>query len=388
MMTDSIRILLISSNPEYSGNVQVMLRREGYGVEVCPDTATARSRLEAQFYHFVLLGVSLSQEEQLEAMDFIKTCSPETLVIQVSWYAILQSAVEALHTPPHDRPAGPVNMQAIKMTLDRMVHGIYRGKRDKEAREKAQIMVKDLQESNLRLMELDRKKTDCLAFATHELRTPITIINGYLKLLNGESFGRLNDEQQHFLQECGRNCDRLLTLVNSMLDRCRIESDMMEVDMQRGSYFDTVEGVVAQMGNYMKENGLEVKLELPDAPVFLRYDVNAIEQALINVIGNAVKFTNPPGQVMVRCRVVPEGLLTEVIDSGVGIEPDELDQVFDEFNKVGKQHGERKGAGLGLSICKKIIQAHDGAIHAASEPGKGSCISFTLPLESEKSYPL
>lgn len=388
MMTDRIRILLISPNPEYSGNIQVMLRQEGYAVEVCADSATARDRLNEQLFHFVLLGVALSQEEQLEVMEFIKGCCPDTLVIQVSWYGILQSAVEALHMARRDNGAGLVNMQAMKLTLDRMTHSIHRRKRDKEAREKAQILARDLQESNLRLMELDRKKTDCLAFATHELRTPITIINGYLRLLDGESFGTLNSEQRHFVQECARNCDRLLKLVNSMLDRCRIDSDMVEVNMQRGSYLDTVEGVVAQMRTHMEENGLGAKLELPEAPVFLRYDASAIEQALMNMIGNAVKFTDPPGEVIVRCREVPGGLMTEVIDSGVGIDPDELGQVFDEFNKVGKHHGEKKGAGLGLSICKKIIQAHNGAIQAASEPGKGSCFSFTLPLESEKSYPL
>ncbi|MDX1764231.1 MAG: ATP-binding protein [bacterium] len=387
-MTDAIRILLISPNPEYSGNIQVMLRHEGYAAEVCPDSAAAKGRLQKSLYHFVLLGVLLPEEEQLELMDYVKDYCPDTLVIQISWYAILQSAVEALHTKPRDRATGLVNMEAIKMTLDRMTHSIHRRKRDREARERAQTMAKDLQESNLRLMELDRKKTDCLAFATHELRTPITIINGYLKLLTGESFGRLNSEQKHFVEECGRNCSRLLNLVNSMLDRCRIESDMMEIDMQRRSYFGTVEAVVAQMRNYMEENGLEVKLELPEAPVFIQYDANAIEQALMNMIGNAVKFTNAPGQVLVRCREVPEGLLTEVIDSGIGIDPEDLEQVFDEFNKVGKQHGEKKGAGLGLSICKKIIQAHNGVIYAASKPGKGSCFSFTLPLESEKSCPL
>jgi signal transduction histidine kinase len=236
-------------------------------------------------------------------------------------------------------------------------------------------------------MELDRKKTDCLAFATHELRTPITIVNGYLKLLKGESFGKLNGQQQHLLAECERNCGRLLNLVNSMLDRCKLESEIVHLEISRGAYLDTVQSVVAQMQTYAHESGLSLNLDLPDEEVFVYYDANAIEQALINMIGNAVKFTDAPGTITVRCANTAEGLLTEVSDTGIGIDPNEINDVFDEFNKVGKAHVKRKGAGLGLSICKKIIEAHDGEIRVMSKPGEGSCFSFLLPLKQEKTNP-
>jgi two-component system cell cycle sensor histidine kinase PleC len=386
-MAHSIRILFISPNHEYGENIREMLLTEGYQVEVCADCVTGMDMLRQNCYHFLLLSAALPEDDQLELMAFMNQTCPDTLVIPVSWYAVLKSAVEAIHAADPDNGSGFANKKAIKMTIDRMTRSIKGRRRDKEAREKTLVMAKDLEESNLRLMELDRKKTDCLAFATHELRTPITIVNGYLKLLKGESFGKLNGQQQHLLAECERNCGRLLNLVNSMLDRCKLESEIVHLEISRGAYLDTVQSVVAQMQTYAHESGLSLNLDLPDEEVFVYYDANAIEQALINMIGNAVKFTDAPGTITVRCANTAEGLLTEVSDTGIGIDPNEINDVFDEFNKVGKAHVKRKGAGLGLSICKKIIEAHDGEIRVMSKPGEGSCFSFLLPLKQEKTNP-
>jgi signal transduction histidine kinase len=300
-------------------------------------------------------------------------------LIHISWYNVLKSAVEALHAKSTDKGDRVISLKAVKMAVERLSRSIRGRNKEKESQREAMKMAKELQESNQRLMVMDKKKNDCLAIATHELRTPITIVNGYMKLLLSESFGSLNDKQKHLVVESGNNCNRLINIVNSMLERCRMESESVEFDYRCGPYQKSLQKVVDQMRSYTEESGLVLNLELPEEEVLLSFDSNAIEQTLINMIGNAVKFTPAPGKITVRCEERDGGVLTQVIDTGVGVEADEIGMVFDEFNKVGKQHGEKKGAGLGLSICKKIIHAHHGEIWVESQSGKGSCFSFLLP---------
>jgi|GEM_PF-2455222 len=378
-MKESIRILIVHSDPDVSESIEKMLSSEGYQVRDCLESDCAISILKKELYHFVLISTTLPEEIQLSMMTFVKNYCPDTMAIPISWHAVLSSAVEALHTPVLEKSSGSGGMNAMKMTIERLSKSILGRNREKESRKEAMIMAQDLQESNLRLMELDRKKTNCLAVATHEMRTPLTIINGYMRMLLDESFGSLNEKQKHLLHESRNNCDRLLELVNSMLDRCRLESGSAEYDLQEGPYLELIHRVVGRMQHYIEKNGLAIHLDLPEEEVQIPMDANAIEQALVNLVANAVKFTKAPGEITLRCSVNPDEVMTQVIDTGIGIEPGEIDQVFNEFNKVGKQYGEKKGAGLGLSICKKIITLHRGEIWVESEPGKGSCFSFLLP---------
>jgi signal transduction histidine kinase len=378
-MIETIRILIIHADSKISENLQKMLHDEGHEMELSAGISAGIRCLKADLFHIVLLDAALSQEDQQEVMEFINQFCPETLVIQVSWYAMLKSAIEAIHSASLDKGDGLFDLQAIKMTINRLSRSIRGRDKEKESQREVLRMAKDLQESNQRLMEMDKKKNNCLAVATHELRTPITIVNGYLKLLLSESFGDVNEKQRHLLKESSNYCSRLIALVNSMLDRCRLNSGSVEFEFQRGSYQKCLQKVVGQMENYIQESGLLLAIEVPDKDAQMTFDPNAIEQILINLIGNAVKFTPPPGKITVRCEIRDDGILTQVIDTGVGIEAHEIDKVFDEFNNVGKKHGENKGAGLGLSICKRIIHDHQGEIWVDSQVDKGSCFSFLLP---------
>ncbi len=381
MKNESIRILVIHSDAKVSESIQKTLQGDGYQVEGCPGSCEGVHRLKQELFHFVLLDDALSEEEQVDLMGFINKSCPDTLLIHISWYKVLKSAVEALHSQSPEKGDGVISLKAMKMMVERLSRSIRGRNKEKESQREAMKMAKELQESNQRLMVMDKKKNDCLAIATHELRTPITIVNGYMKLLQSESFGALNDKQKHLVEESSNNCNRLINIVNSMLERCRLESESVEFDYRCGPYQESLQKVVNQMKSYVEESGLVLNVEIPEGDVLLSFDSNAIEQTLINLIGNAVKFTPAPGEITVRCEERDGGVLTQVIDTGVGVEANEIDMVFDEFNKVGRQHGEKKGAGLGLSICKKIIHAHHGEIWVESQPGKGSCFSFLLPQE-------
>lgn len=383
-MTQPLRILLIQSDPEISENLKTLLEQGGYELTVCSGAAEGIGLLKKAVCPLVLLDPACGEDDQMELLDFVHRFCPDSLVIPIAGFAAPRGDRADPGPTPEGGRDGRVGIKSIMMTIDRLSRSIQGRGREKERQAQALKMAKELQESNLRLIEVDRRKNSCLAVATHELRTPITIVNGYLKLLLGESFGGLNEKQKHLLQESQENCSRLITLVNSMLDRCRLESESVEYDYRHGAYLVSLRKVAGRMQDYIEESGLTLAMDLPKEEVFLDFDPDAIEQALVNLIGNAVKFTPPPGKITVRCRMEKEGVLTQVMDTGLGIEPEDIDKVFDEFNRVGKKHGEKKGAGLGLSICKKIVHAHHGDIWVESLLGKGSCFSFLLPEQATR----
>ncbi|OIP65176.1 MAG: hypothetical protein CO150_00520 [Nitrospirae bacterium CG_4_9_14_3_um_filter_53_35] len=382
MVFTPLRILIVDSDQELSAGIRKIFQDGGYEVNHCAGSSAAIRTMEQDLFHFVLIHSVLPEKEQLELMDHISRFCSGLPFFYLFWYVRFSGA------GPESRPTDPeggdewAGIRAIKMTMDRLSKGILRESRGQEMQRDTLNMVKEFQESNQRLMELGKKKNACLAAATHELRTPLTILGGYQKLLLSESFGPLNEKQKHLLKESGRNCRRLIGMVNSMLDRCRLESESAEFHFQYASYLKTLKNILEQMRNYIEENGITLHVDFPEEELMLTFDAGAIEQVHINLIGNAVKFTPSSGKITVKCENTPDGILTQIMDTGVGIDAEEIGRVFDEFNNVGKRYGEKKGAGLGLSICKKIIQAHGGRIWVESRTGKGSCFSFLLPRET------
>lgn len=381
MMIEPLRILIVDSDLKLSADIREIFQDEGYELEFCDGSSPAIKSLDQNLFHFVLINAALDGKAQQEIMAYINRRCSGLEFFHVFWYKRLPDSVQGAQS--ENKQGALISLTLIKRTINRLSHSIREQSRDKEIQRETLKMAKEFQESNQRLMELDKKKNSCLAGVTHELRTPLTIVNGYQKLLLSESFGPLSEKQKHLLRESSRNCHRVIKMVNSILERCRLESNSVEFHFRHGSYLKSLQNLLDQMRDYIEESGLVLDVELPDEDLELTFDPNAMEQAQINLISNAVKFTPPPGKITVRCEKRPDGILTQVMDTGVGIEADEIDRVFDEFNDVGRQYGEKKGAGLGLSICKKIIQSHGGRIWVENRTGRGSCFSFLLPRESD-----
>lgn len=236
--------------------------------------------------------------------------------------------------------------------------------------------------ANAKLRELDLLKSRFLSVATHELRTPLSVILGYNSML-AESLGdRLSEEERTTFSESVAACKRLIRLVNSMLDLNQIQSGKMQMEFARQDLRQVVSGVVALMQSDARRRQIHLALELPARLPRLLLDAERIQQVLINLIGNGLKFTPAGGHIKVAVRQRDSMLEVSVCDTGIGISPTDREYIFDEFSQVSRQaqHRQREGSGLGLAIAKRIIEAHEGSITVASTPGKGSTFRFTLPL--------
>ena len=255
-----------------------------------------------------------------------------------------------------------------------------------EARASLLKRNEELQATNERLDEFNKMKTHFLAVATHEIRTPLSIIMGYNRFLLQEKAGEVNSEQRRILDESVQSCERLLNIVNEMLDFSRIESGKLQLKSRQSDILALLRRVYRQMKIISERERIELALDLPDGPILIDHDPDRIEQVLVNLISNAIKFTPSGGVITLSAAAVASEtkvLEISVSDTGEGLSPSMLGRIFKDdqpFLSSGDGAPHKKGVGLGLAISRRIVEAHGGRICAEGKEGEGASFRFTLPL--------
>jgi two-component system, OmpR family, phosphate regulon sensor histidine kinase PhoR len=235
--------------------------------------------------------------------------------------------------------------------------------------------------------EVDEMKTNFISNVSHELRTPLTSIKGAINLLIE---GGIDDKDTHaeFLRIAEQNTDRLVNLITNLLDLSRLEEGRMAIRFEPVDICEVVRSVIRSMDIIAKKNGLTLESRMPGEPLYAMGDKDRLDQLVVNLVGNAVKFTDPGGKVRVIVGSKGEELTIEVEDEGIGIPRDKLMKVFDRFYQVDMSATRKKGGtGLGLSICSVIAKEHGGRIWAESPispEGKGARFSVSLPKPSSR----
>lgn len=241
----------------------------------------------------------------------------------------------------------------------------------------------ELQRANERAKEASRLKSEFLAMMSHELRTPLNAIIGFSDMLLMGMSGPLNEAQQHKITRLQENGKRLLNLVNDVLDIARIEAGRTELISEPFAPKLMAERVSAQMASLVESKGLEFSTKLdPQLPSVLIGDEKRLEQIIVNLISNAVKFTES-GEVRLMISALAEVKAWEIIvqDTGIGIPPHALDLIFEEFRQIdGTSTRAYKGTGLGLAITRQLVTMMRGQIKVESELGSGSRFIVTLPM--------
>jgi signal transduction histidine kinase len=229
------------------------------------------------------------------------------------------------------------------------------------------------------LQEADTLKDELIQNVSHELRTPLAFILGYIELLQTEGIGPLNDQQREGLEIVRKKCMTLTKLVNDIVGLQRLRTSGLERRVVNLNALVAQVIHTADASAELAEQSLQ--LDLPDKEVTIMADEERLEQVLDNLVSNAIKFGQPGGKVTLFLRETESGVVLAVEDNGIGIASDKLARVFDRFYQVdGSATRKYGGMGLGLAICREIVEAHGGTIGAESEVGKGSRFTVTLPV--------
>jgi signal transduction histidine kinase len=235
------------------------------------------------------------------------------------------------------------------------------------------------------LAALDRMKAEFVSVASHELKTPLSVIRGYVSLLRDGVYGTISDEQKKVLGSVGDQTDRLGRLIQQLLDISRFEAGVGRLDVKPVDLRAFLDDIAASFEALAVQNEIDFEVYVhDDLPGAIEGDDDRLNEVVGNLLANAFKFTPRNGRIQLRA--IPSaldggGVSIEVIDTGIGIPADQLDRVFEKFYQVENGGQTRSlGTGLGLAISKEITEAHGGTISADSEVGKGTTFRMFLPL--------
>jgi PAS domain S-box-containing protein len=233
--------------------------------------------------------------------------------------------------------------------------------------------------------EAMQMKNEFVSTVSHELRTPLTSIKGYIDLILDGEAGEINEIQNEFLSIVKENSDRLVELINDMLDISRIESGRIVLKVQPLDVAERIIGAVTTFRAVLDQQNRTVTVDVPEDLPKAAGDPDRVGQVLINFLSNAIKYSPQGGNVYVRASTEDSMVKVEVSDEGIGISPEDQIRLFTQFYRVDSSlTREIGGTGLGLSICKSIIELLGGEVGVVSESGKGSTFWFTLPFASER----
>ena len=239
---------------------------------------------------------------------------------------------------------------------------------------------------NTELRALDGMKSDLLANVSHELQTPLVSVRGYTEMILKGRLGAINDEQKKGLTLSLKNIDRLIAMIDSLLAFARMDRESGAITISTFPLAGVVDEVLTTLGERIEARELRVSRRIDDPTLAVRADRDKILQVFLNLLGNAVKFSHDRGSIEISARRGKPGFaLVQVKDHGVGIAKEDLEKIFDRFYQAGQgpAHG-KQGTGIGLAIVRNILRLHGCVVHAASTPGEGTVLSFTLPVAEQR----
>jgi signal transduction histidine kinase len=365
--------------------LQVMARDDGPGI----DDARLRAILRGSYNSASGLGVGLAGTRRLMDEFDIKTGPREgTRVTVIKWLPPAES-IEVRERLPQLREF------LQRDDSDSALEELTRQNRDlvailaelEEKREQLEQLNRRLEESNrelnqanAKLRELSELKEEFLALTTHDLRSPLTVISGVISFFTSGRLGELTPEQKNMVSMMERNTHNLIELVNDLLDASKLESGTMRLDLSSTDLCVLIDELREAMEPLAKEKEIRLEEEIPcDLPP-LQADRAKLRRVLTNLVSNAIKFTPKGGQVRIRAGVEGGQIRISVIDTGVGIPPEDLARLFDKYEQArSRATRSEKGTGLGLYITRQLVELHGGRIEVQSEVGRGSNFSFTIP---------
>ncbi len=255
--------------------------------------------------------------------------------------------------------------------------------REIRQREELQKLATELEKANTELKKLDVSKTEFISIASHQLRTPLTAIKGYLSMVNDGTYGKLPDIAKEKIKNVFESNERLIRLVNDLLNVSRIETGKMGLEKNEIKVEDFIHQIAKDLAINAKKKKLYLKFTKPKEKLpKISVDESKLRQVILNIVDNAIKYTNKGGITISAEKTKDNFILIEITDTGEGMDEQDLSKIFERFSRGNAgnwMHAE--GAGLGLYIAKQFTEMHNGKIWAESEgEGKGSKFCIKLPI--------
>ena len=398
-MREQPKVLVVDDEESVVVTIKAILQLDGYNVATTTSGAKARKMVRDVEYDLVLTDLRLEDGDGLDVLKAVRESYPETVTIMLTGYASLESAIQALRAGAYDYLVKPSEVEELRATVAR---GLERRRLGQELRlrvaELAELNASlqqrideataELKERYEQLKELDRMKSQFLSIASHELKTPITAMSGFLqvalrrvrRLSEGEAAAPVADSLRAITEQLEvvyRQTGKLARLVDELLDVSRIQTGRIEFRYADVDLSELANEVAARMQLTTTTHAIAVRR---DSENIVTADRDHIEQVLNNLVTNAIKYSPTGGSITIDVRPDNDGVRLSVTDQGIGIPEEELDAIFGLFYRSPDRAArDAAGMGLGLYISKEIVVRHGGRIWAESGGVKGSTLNVVIP---------
>ncbi len=371
-MSKTGRILVVDDEPHLLDLLVDVISEEGYHVDGVATGTAALHIARNEEYHVALLAYQLGDMTGLALSKELRRAAPNLKVILMTAHASLDMAVKAIQADVYDYMIKPIDSNHLKRSVANALEQ-YRLLTEN------QRLVDTLQKTNRELAQLNEFKSKFFSIVTHDLRSPLTSIRGYAQLiLQKPDMGP--ESLTQFLKIIISQSDQLGNLINDLMDVVSIQSGKLRVERALSDLGELLAAVQSRLVPLANQRKVRFEVTTDTALPPLLIDKRRIDQVLTNLIGNAFKHTPEDGRVAVRAAREGAAVRVTVSDTGEGIPPEALERVFEQFFQVESHASKKEGLGLGLTIAREIITAHNGEIGVASEGvGKGAQFWFTLP---------
>jgi two-component system sensor histidine kinase/response regulator len=345
------------------------LERQGHRVRTASSGAIALQLMQENAFEVVLLDIMMPDMDGYEVLGRLK--ADERLrhvpVIMISAIDEVQSVVRCIEAGAEDYLAKPFDPTLLKARIGASLE-------KKRGLDRESVLYEQLQKNYRRLEEVEKLRDDMRNMIVHDLRTPLTAVIVGVEMLG--SHGDLSASQRDMVNIAAGGGKTLLGMINDLLDVEKMESGTSQLRYERLSAAALIAAAVEQVGSLAEMEGTSLVMELRGDLLF-EGDENKLSRTLVNLIGNAIKFTHA-GTVTISASPDGADIRFAVRDTGAGIPPEAFERIFEKFGQL--DAGNRVGTGLGLAFCKLAVEAHGGRIEVESKPGAGSTFSFTVPV--------
>ena len=387
MSKRELNILVVDDEAYIRRSLRGYLEDAGYSVVEAADGGQAVDIFGRGGVSLVLLDLRMPKMDGLQTLAQIRTLAPETPVIVISGAGTMDDVVQALRLGAWDYLAKPIaDLAILGHTVQRAVERLSLLR---ERREYQQNLEEEVARRTAELRQANAAKDEFLAKLSHELRTPLTPTLLALGMMKVDK--TLSDDHRLDVEMACRNIELEARLIDDLLDLTRIMSGKLELKTSDCDAHEVVRAAMQIRRTALQDKRLSLEVAL-DAPAHrLRGDEARLQQVIWNLLGNAVKFTPPGGKVTIRTHnhsiAGADQLVLEVGDTGIGMSPETLGRLFRPFEQADREITRKYGGlGIGLAICKAIVELHSGTIEAASDGlGRGSIFRMRLPLTTASS---
>jgi two-component system, sensor histidine kinase and response regulator len=361
-------ILIIDDEEALRDGCRQVLERSGYNVLTAADgqegvRIARESKPDMAFVDFKMPNIS-----GMEIIEILSKDIPDIVLVMITGYATIVSAVEAIRKGAYDYLPKPFNPDQLRALTTRGID-----------HRKLKIEARKLRE------EKEQIERNYITFVSHEMRSPLVVILQYMESIKMIAGDRLDKDVMDIIDKCVIRAQRLEELINHWLDLSRIEDGSFAREKVALNLSQIVMRSVDELSPVSRKRGISLETDLSNHLPTIIGDEESLVRVFTNLIGNATKYTPDGGKISISITYDDYYITVKISDTGIGIPHDKLPFIFDPFFRVKGKDERHKGSGLGLTFCKKIMESHNGSIDVESTEGKGTTFLLKFPTQAPTS---